>query len=218
MQAVRLTNMQLPDSIVASLVNDKDIRLRKATRLYYMCTNKEEPYMFLEESSIQNTAFSIWDKMELHEIFRKIREGGRPVPLFVPLLQKTEATSKVVFFMHEIAYWGTDQEVKYLFSYFDSPNFLCRNAAFACMGIRRFDEAEEVMLGLFYKQTEILRRSILNALLAIGSGIRVHFFADVYENSVSNYTKRTALRCLWLYNDEGRNIFLRLRACLNFPV
>lgn len=70
MQAVRLTNMQLPDSIVASLVNDKDIRLRKATRLYYMCTNKEEPYMFLEESSIQNTAFSIWDKMELHEIFR----------------------------------------------------------------------------------------------------------------------------------------------------
>jgi hypothetical protein len=53
--------------------------------------------------------------------------------------------------MHEIAYWGTDQEVKYLFSYFDSPNFLCRNAAFACMGIRRFDEAEEVMLGLFYK-------------------------------------------------------------------
>jgi len=57
--------------------------------------------------------------------------------------------------MHEIAYWGTDQEVKYLFSYFDSPNFLCRNAAFACMGIRRFDEAEEVMLGLFYKQTEI---------------------------------------------------------------
>ena len=67
--------------------------------------------MFLEESSIQNTAFSIWDKMELHEIFRKIREGGRPVPLFVPLLQKTEATSKVVFFMHEIAYWGTDQEV-----------------------------------------------------------------------------------------------------------
>lgn len=77
--------------------------------------------------------------------------------------------------MHEIAYWGTDQEVKYLFSYFDSPNFLCRNAAFACMGIRRFDEAEEVMLGLFYKQTEILRRSILNALLAIGSGIRVHF-------------------------------------------
>ena len=84
----------------------------------------EEMYQVVEESSIQNTAFSIWDKMELHEIFRKIREGGRPVPLFVPLLQKTEATSKVVFFMHEIAYWGTDQEVKYLISYFDSLNFL----------------------------------------------------------------------------------------------
>ena len=79
MQAVRLTNMRLPDSIVAGLTNDKDIRLRKAARLYYMCTNKEEPYIFLEESSIQNVSFSIWDKMELHEIFRKVRESGRPV-------------------------------------------------------------------------------------------------------------------------------------------
>ena len=57
MQAVRLTNMRLPDSIVAGLTNDKDIRLRKAARLYYMCTNKEEPYIFLEESSVQNVSF-----------------------------------------------------------------------------------------------------------------------------------------------------------------
>lgn len=212
MQVVRLTNMQLLDSIVTRFVNDTDLRLCKATRFYYMFTNKEEPYVFLDERSVQKGAYSTWDQMELHEVFRKIHDSGRGVPLFVPLLQKTEDIGKVVFFMHEIVYWGTDQDMRFLFSYFDSPNMLCRNAAFECMGIRRFNEAEDVMLSSFHKQSEVLRRSILNALLAIGSGACVRFFVDVYGKSSSNYTRRTALRCLWLYNDEGRNIFNLLKS------
>ena len=145
--------------------------------------------------------------------FRKIREGGRPVPLFVPLLQKTEATSKVVFFMHEIAYWGTDQEVKYLFSILILPIFFGRNAAFACMGIRRFDEAEEVMLGLFYKQTEILRRSILNCFVGHRFGISVYIFSPTYMKTPCLITPNVR-PCvdLWLYNDEGVIFFSDLKS------
>ena len=211
-QIVRLTNMQLPNGLVTRLVNDKDEQVRKASRLYYMCTSVDDPYVFFEEENKLGVLFSQWDMMELHEIFRKVREGGRPTPLFVPILQRVENPGIVAFMMKEIAYWGTDQEMHFLTGFFDSPNFTFRQAAFASMGIRRFVEGEKGMEKVFYKQTEALRRTILNAVLAINSGRSVTFFRDTYQSGVSQFTKRTALRCLWLYGARGRNMFEMLKA------
>ncbi len=211
-QTVRLTNMQLPNGLVTRLVNDKDDQLRKASRLYYMCTSVDDPYVFFEEENKLGVLFSQWDMMELHEIFRKVRDGGRPAPLFVPILQRVENPGIVAFMMKEIAYWGTDQEMRYLMNFFESPNFQYRHAAFASMGIRRFAEAEKPMSKLFYMQTESMRRTILNTLLAIHSGRSVSFFRDTYQSGVSQFTKRTALRCLWLYGPRGRSMFEALKA------
>lgn len=212
MEAVRLTNMQLPNSIVTRLVNDKYVLLRRSSRMYYMFTTKDDPYAFFEEGNVMDVMCTTWYKMELHEIFRKIHDSGRATPLFVPIIQKMDNQGLVAFMMQEIAYWGTDEDVRFLFNYFDSPNFMYRHASFICMGIRRFKDAEDIMHKIFYKQTELLRRSILNAVLAIRSGRSVPFFVDAFNNSVSDYTRRTALRCLWLYGDEGRGEFCRLRS------
>lgn len=79
-QTVRLTNMQLPNSTVTRLVNEKDDKLRMAARLYYMCTSKDDPYLFFEEETKKGMRFSLWDMMELHEIFHRVKEGGgRPL-------------------------------------------------------------------------------------------------------------------------------------------
>lgn len=171
-QTVRLTNMQLPNSLVTRLVNDKDEQLRKASRLYYMCTSKDDPYMFFEEESKLGLHFSMWDMMELHEIFRKVNESGRPTPMFVPIIQRVGNPRIVAFMIKEIAYWGSDQEMRYVMDYFEADDFALRRAAFESMGIRRFAESEKVMERVFYKQTEANRRAILNAVLAIGSGGR----------------------------------------------
>lgn len=211
-QAVRLTNMQLPNGLVTRLVNDKDDELRKASRLYYMCTSVDDPYVFFEEENKLGVLFSQWDMMELHEIFRKVREGGRPTPLFVPILQRVENPSIKAFMMKEIAYWGTDQEMRYLMDFFEAPNFIYRQAAFVSMGIRKFSEAEKAMEKVFYKQTEAVRRTILNSILSINSGRSVTFFRDTYKSGVSQFTKRTALRCLYLYGARGRSMFEMLKA------
>ena len=156
--------------------------------------------------------FSQWDMMELHEIFRKVREGGRPAPLFVPILQRVENPGIKAFMMKEIAYWGTDQEMRYLMDFFEAPNFTFRQAAFVSVGIRKFSEAEKAMEKVFYKQTEVVRRTILNSILSINSGRSVTFFRDTYKSGVSQFTKRTALRCLYLYGARGRSMFEMLKA------
>ena len=67
------------------------------------------------------------------------------------------------------------------------------------------------MQRVFHKQTEAHRRLILNALLAIGSGRSVPFFSDTYNSSTSSFTRRTALRCLWMSGAKGKAVFEGLK-------
>lgn len=217
LQAVRLTNLRLSDSLVTHLVNDKNPALRKAARVYYMLASKDDPYIFFEDESLtidaaQDANFSLWDKIEIHEIFNKIHDAGQALPRFVPLLQTAENRDMAIFFMHETAYWGTDRELKHVMTYFESSDLMYRQAAFECMGIRRYVQAEETMKDLFYRQTEALRRTILNALLEMNTDHNVDFYVDVYQMKSSDYTRRTALRCLWLSGAKGRELFEYLKA------
>lgn len=216
LQAVRLTNMRLSDSLVTHLVNDKDPALRKAARVYYMLASKDDPYIFFEDENLTIDAareanFSLWDKIEIHEIFNKIHDSGRALPRFVPLLQTSENRDMTMFFMYETAYWGTDRELRHVMTYFESPDLMYRQTAFECIGIRRYAEAEGTIKDLFYKQTEALRRTILNTLLEINGEQNVDFFVNAYQLKSSDYTRRTALCCLWLSGPNGRERFESLK-------
>ena len=211
-QTVRLTNMQLPNSTVTRLVNEKDDKLRMAARLYYMCTSKDDPYLFFEEETKKGMRFSLWDMMELHEIFHRVKEGGGRPPLFVPILQRVVNPKILSFMIEETGYWGTDQEMRYIMDFFESDDFNYRRSAFRAMGIHRFAEAEKSMERSFHKQNENLRREILNSLLVINSGRAITFFRDTYNSSISSFTRRTALRCLWMSGASGRAVFDSLQA------
>lgn len=211
-QAVRLTNMQLPDSLMARLVNQKNKYLRKAARLYYMGKSKETPYMYLEETNDSTRQISIWDKMEMHEVFQKINEAKNPPPLFIPFLQNIKNPEIGSFMIQETAYWGSDTDMRYLYRYFNADEPQYRQASFISMGIRKFKESEEQMKEVFFLQSEPIRRYILQSMLSIKSGDCVPFFIEAFEHTTSWYTKRTALRCLWLYGNQGRIAFNQLRA------
>lgn len=79
------------------------------------------------------------------------------------------------------------------------------------MGIRKFADAEEDMFAGYYNQPETLRRVILKSILEIDSGKAIPFLEEAFLNSASRFTKRTALQCLWEYNEEGKSTFRKLK-------
>ena len=211
-QCVRLTNMELPTSAMAHLLNHKDLRLRRAARLYYIATSKADPMRTFEVNEKGKGVMTTWDKMELHEVFYKVTDAGNSLPSFIPFMQKMENPELVKFFINETAYWGTDADMEFLFQYFNSPSFEYREAAFQSMGLRKFRKGEEGMKKVYHKQTEHLRRCILHALLDIQSGKSLPFFIDSYETATSDFTRRAALRCIWMSGTKGHIAFNRLKA------
>lgn len=209
-QAARLLRINLPDSIMARLVNDRDMSLRKAARLYYMLANKDDPYAFFENDTLE-TEFTAWDKVELHQLFSNLRAADRALPALVPMIERATNPEMGSFLIRETAYWGNEADVRNLMQYFTSKEMAYREASFVGLGLRRFSEAERAMQHEFFNQTEYLRRVILNALLEIRTGMAINFFVNAYYFSTSYYTKRTALRCLWLYGPEAQMRFSQLK-------
>lgn len=210
-QAARLLDMQLPDSVMATIVNNRDVRLHKAARFYYMLINRDDPYLYFENEKM-NDPFTVWDRLELHQLFKDCHDAGKRLPSFIPLIRQLSNPEIAAFFIRETAYWGSDAEVGYLVEYFDAPDQRFRKAAFEGMGLRRYAAAEEPMKACFFNQSEPMRRIILESLLAIGSGKSVDFIREAFYASASRFTKRTALRCLWRYNDEGRAVVREMRS------
>lgn len=209
-QAARLLEVQLPDCVMAGIVNNRNVRLRKAARFYYMLTNRDDPYPFFANDKM-NASFPVWDKLELHQLFEDCVRAGKKLPSFIPLIRQLSDPRIAAFFIRETAYWGSDGEVRFLLEYFDSPDLTLREAAFEGVGLRRFAEAEEALKNCFFKQPEHLRRVILESLLTIRSGASSEFFREVFLDSASQFTRRTALYCLWRYDDRGRALFAEMK-------
>ncbi|WP_283391681.1 hypothetical protein [Millionella massiliensis] len=75
-QAARLLEVQLPDCVMAGIVNNRNVRLRKAARFYYMLTNRDDPYPFFANDKM-NASFPVWDKLELHQLFEDFTAPAR---------------------------------------------------------------------------------------------------------------------------------------------
>ncbi len=128
-----------------------------------------------------------------------------------PLIRQLSNPEIAAFFIKETAYWGTDTEVGYLEEYFDSPEQSFRKAAFEGVGLRRFAQAEEKMKACFWNQSEAIRRVILESILKIRSGKSVDFMRTAFYDSASRFTKRTALMCLWQYDENGQAAFREMQ-------
>lgn len=205
-QAVRLLEMPVADSVMARLVNHRNRELRKAARIYYMLVNRDNPYRFFEQDEIGGDLLP-WDRLELHQLFADCMAREKRLPSFVPLMERSQNPALISFLILETAYWGHDEEIGYLTSYFQASHPDLRKAAFQAMGIRRYHEAEKELQSIFYAQTEELRRIILHSLLQIHSGESIHFFGEAYRKSASDQTRLSALACLWLSGTEGQANF-----------
>ena len=206
LQIIMLLNVKLNDSMLLRFKTERNRSLRKLTHIYSMIFNPEDPYMSL---SHKDADFNLtkWDKIELHHYLTEIKKAGHVMPSFTGILQNVKDTDLEPFFIQEIAYLGTDDEMRYLFSYFNSGEEECRIASFKSMAIRRFSEAEQPLVRCYDNQIEELKRIIIKTLYTINTGKSLIFFREAYINAASENTQRIILRCMFLYSEEGRRMF-----------
>ncbi|MGL4851045.1 MAG: hypothetical protein ACRC3Z_00090 [Phocaeicola sp.] len=200
----------VPHSQLLRLKSSNKLGLRRLAYIYCMMANVDDPYTeFLYNERSED--FSIWGRMELHVFFSFLKAEERKMPSFRTILQNNKNISVAPFFIEEAAYWGDDDDINHVLSYFQSPLFNCRMAAFNSVAIRKYVKAEPLLVKIYESQPGVLRRHILLSLLAINSGEMTDFFVNSYKEAASEQTKRAALHCLVKYNEDSYAIFKELK-------
>lgn len=200
----------ISNSQLLRLKSSKDRSLRRLTYIYCMMTNVDDPYTeLIYSSNVEH--LTLWDRMELHAFFGFLKEEQRRMPSFRAILENNQYTAVDPFFIREAAYWGDDEDMNHVVTYFQSPLVRCKEAAFYSVAIRRFIGAEEEVMRLYEHQPEVLRRIMLLSLLAMHSGKATQFFIDAYKHAASEQTKRVVLFCLKNYIREDESPFYALK-------
>lgn len=204
-QAIRLLHMEIADSYVTRIINHRNKNLQKAARLYYVISNDEDPFRYMEENN--DNHFLEWDMLETHQIFEDCKNINKKLPSFIPAINQVNNTSLVSFFIKETAYWGTDQEMEYLNKYLTSENDTLRKSALESINLRIYQGAETKLKDIYYEQPEDIKRTILHTLSVIAPEHSISFFQEAFENTSSQLTKRMALKCLWKAGEAGQKTF-----------
>ena len=209
-QAIRLLHMDVTDSYVTRIINHRDNNLQKAARLYYVLSNDEDPFRYMEGKSSGN-AFLDWDMLETHQIFEDCRKINKKLPSFIPAMNQVNNNDIVEFFIKETAYWGSEKEMDYIIEFLDSDMESIRRAALESINLRKISKAEGKIKDIYYEQPEDLKRVILYTLLIIAPASSAEFFREAFENTSSQLTKRMALQCLLKSGEAGIKLFNQLK-------
>ncbi len=210
LNAAKLLQIGIPESLLSQMLNHKHQNLRKEARLSFMHSSNHNTYRYLEEG--RHIKYTPAIGIELHELFKQHKLQNLEMPAFTAMIENQTDRRMRAFLILENAYWGTyDKEA--IINQINSPEPETRYAAIVASGIIKDKELEGALVNAYKNQSEYLKCEILKSLYKIKSGQRVGFFLLAYEHALSDMSRETALACMWNYNADSKDLFAQLEEC-----
>ncbi|MBQ0073084.1 MAG: HEAT repeat domain-containing protein [Prevotella sp.] len=209
LQMMLMLQLRVNEGRLANYVNHSNPQIRMMARLNYIVCSSNEPYRYLVEDL--NEEQSLYRPMILNYVFGWMKYQDKHMPNFLILSEQVTNEESAAYLVHEVAYWGKEDEKENVKNYFLADRMKIRSAAIEVVATLQDRSAEDLLVQSYYHQPEDIRIEVLKALMAIGSGRQTEFFKKAYEISSSRETRETALRCLYNYGNDGRRLFEIMR-------
>lgn len=211
MQLAQFLMIDVAESILVRLLNDNNKVLRKEVRMYYVWLSEYHPFrMFTDEKT--DYEYRPWDSLEIHHLLRARRIDHKEIPSLVPVVSQCPDKRLKSCLIREVAYWGSYEDMVKMRDYITDKEEMFRRAAIQCMGIAKFEFAEQPLEQNYSQQSEELKVETLYAILRIRSGKALPFFVGAFGEASVATTKFAILLCMWLYNEESRDTFEMLES------
>lgn len=210
LQMLLMLQITVSEGLLANFVNHGDREIRMMARLNYITCSRNSPYRYLiielEEGQ------SLYRPMILSYVFGWMMFQERLMPNFLNIADRLKNEDSAAFMVHEVAYWGKENEKLEVKNYFLDNRLKVRSAAIGVVASLGDTTAEEKLVNSYFQQPEHIRQEVLKALLALNSGEQTEFFKKAYELSSSRETRLVALMCLYQYGNSGRRLFEIMRS------
>lgn len=198
--------------IANQLVNSKRKRVQRLA-MYASIMSSSNTDLEYFESEFFNKNYCLYDEIQLGFVLQRRISAKRKIPNLAHWthLQKSPRTQAVfVRLMRQFNQAEYCSELEEFFAH-DSDSELIEEIA-RTWGYLKYKEGEELMRDMLMTQPDDGKVAIMHALTRLNTGESLSSLLDVYRNSGSQHVKFEALRCLYLYGEEGRMKFEEFRA------
>lgn len=155
----------------------------------------------------------MYDEIQLGFVLQRRKTSKRKIPNLAHWATMHDNPKAQVMFIRMMRQFSQKEycdELEELFNH-NSDGELIEEIA-RTWGYLGYTQGEELMSEMLLTQPDDSKVSIMHALTRLNTGKSLGSLVDGYRNSGSPHVKFEALRCIYLYGDEGRKKFEELKA------
>lgn len=197
--------------IANQLMNSKR-RSVKRLAMYSSIMSSANTDLGYFESEFFSKNFCTYDEIQLGFVLQRRKSAKRKIPNlahWAVIQEDPKAQAMFVRMMRQFNQTEYCGELEEMFQH-ESDNELIEEIA-RTWGYLKYREGEELMKEMLLTQPDPGKVAIMHSLTRLNTGESLGAICDVYRNSGNPSVKFEALRCLYLYGDEGRKKFDEFR-------
>lgn len=198
--------------IANQLINSKRKRVQRLA-IYASIMSSSNTDLDYFESEFFSNNFCQYDEIQLGFVLQRRKSLKRKIPNlahWANIQNDPRTQAMFVRMMRQFNQTEYCSELEDLFNH-NSEGFLIEEIA-RTWGYLKYTEGEELMSEMMLTQPDDGKVAIMHALTRLNTGKSLATLIDGYRHSGQAHVKFEALRCIYLYGDEGRAKFEELRA------
>lgn len=194
------------------LINAKRHRMKRMAMYSSIMTNSNNDLKYFESDYFADN-FCMYDEIQLGFVLQRRISGRRKIPNLAHwaiMHQDPKAQAMFIRMMRQFNQKDDCYELVELFTH-SSPGELIEEIA-RTWGYLGYVDGESLMIEMLLTQADDSKVAIMHALTRLNTGQSLNALVDGYRNSGSPHVKFEALRCIYLYGQQGRAKFEELKA------
>ena len=212
MTMIRAFKLYISPWVINKLLSSRKTRVRRLAMYSSVMSSSDSDLDYFETDFFDENC-CIYDEIELGYVLHRRRAAGLKLPNLAHWahLQKNDNTKCLfVRLMRRFDQREYCSQLEDLFR--ESKHKKLIEEVSRTWGYLHYTEAEPLLVETMLTQPDDTKVAIMHAVTRMATGRSLHLLLDGYENTTNPHVRFEALRCMYSYGDEGRQVLHQLEA------
>lgn len=212
---VRAFKLQVSPWVINMLMASKKTRVKRVA-MYLSVAGTADSELDYFETDFFDKNSCIYDEIELGYMLNRRRDAGMKLPNLAhwAMLQKRDETKCMfVRLMRRFDQKEYCYQLEDLFK--TSKHKKLIEEISRTWGYLNYTAGEQLLVDIMFTQPDDTKVAIMHAVTRLASGKSLTLLLDGYRNSTNPHVRFEALRCMYNYSEDGKNMLNELEAEAN---
>ena len=212
MDMIRAFKLYISPWVINKLLNSRQVRVRRLAMYASVMSSSDSELEYFETDFFDENC-CIYDEIELGYTLHRRRAAGLKLPNLAHWAHFQKNDNTKCMFVRLMRRFDQREYCEQLRSLFlESKHKKLIEEISRTWGYLHYTDGEQLLVNTMLTQPDDTKVAIMHAVTRMASGKNLELLLDGYQNTTNPHVRFEALRCMWSYGDEGRQLLTKLEA------